>query len=182
MTTHVMLDLETWGTAPGSALRSIGAVTFSPYGQEDFREASFYANIERSSCESVGLTFDPKTIEWWAQQSREAEDALLREPKNIGAVIAEFDIWWRERCGTYVWCNGANFDEVLWRMACRAVGLDVPWKYWNVRDTRTIWHLARLNPKTIPRAGIAHDALADARHQALCVTRAYSILNVRAAA
>jgi 3' exoribonuclease, RNase T-like len=186
MTVHVMLDLETWGTAPGSALRSIGAVTFSPYGLAmaagaDFREGSFYANIERSSCEAVGLKVDPKTVEWWIQQSPESAAALVADQKLIFDVIEEFSAWWRRHDATYVWSNGANFDEVLWRCACQAVGRDVPWKYWNVRDTRTIWHLARLNPKTIPRIGIAHDALADAKHQALCVTKAYEILGIKPA-
>lgn len=182
MTIHVMLDLETWGTSPGSALRSIGAVTFSPYGHEYFPERTFYANIDRGSCEAVGLKVDPKTVEWWSQQSREAADALAKEQRVLHDAVMAFNEWWRDVDGTYVWSNGANFDEVLWRSACQAVGRDVPWKYWNVRDTRTCWHLARLNPKTIPRAGIAHDALADARHQALCVTKAYAALNVKEAA
>jgi hypothetical protein len=181
MTIHVMIDLETWGTAPGSALRSIGAVTFDPYG-EPHQEKSFYANIDRASCEKVGLTVDPETVAWWSRQSREAEDALVREPQALLDVAKAFGTWWRDNGATYVWSNGANFDEVLWRIAAAAVTYSVPWKYWNVRDTRTCWHLARLNPKTIPQAGVAHNALADARHQALCVTRAYAILGVKPAA
>ena len=51
----VMLDLETWGTMPGSALRSIGAITFDPYGNDGFVEASFYRNIDHVSCERAGL-------------------------------------------------------------------------------------------------------------------------------
>ena len=30
MTTHIMLDLETWGKRPGCDIRSIGAVVFDP--------------------------------------------------------------------------------------------------------------------------------------------------------
>lgn len=30
MTTHIMVDLETWGKIPGSDIRSIGAVVFDP--------------------------------------------------------------------------------------------------------------------------------------------------------
>src|SRR5215475_3202115 len=173
-----MLDLETWGTAPGSALRSIAAIQFNPYGRDvglPVTNCEFYANIDKASCEAVGLKIDPATIEWWSQQSREAQDILSIEPKPLHHVVQAFDRWWRDVGGTYLWSNGANFDEVLWRMACEAVGCAAPWKYWNVRDTRTCWHLARLNPKTISRDGIAHDALADARHQALCVTKAYTI-------
>lgn len=181
MTTHIMFDLETWGTAPGSALRSIGAVTFSPYGDPGFCESSYSANIDRASCESVGLTVDAKTVEWWSRQSRQAMEALAHNQKPLSHVVDDFEAWWRRHDATYVWSNGANFDEVLWRVACAAVSREVPWKYWNVRDTRTCWHLARLNPKSIPRSGIEHDALADARHQALCVTRAYALLEIHPA-
>ena len=147
MTIHVMLDLETWGTAPGSALRSIGAATFSPYGHGGFREATFYAKIDKDSCRAVSLTIDQKTVEWWSRQTNEASAALVADQRPITDVVEEFDAWWRRHDATYVWSNGANFDEVLWRTACQAVGREVPWKYWNVRDTRTCWHLARLNPK-----------------------------------
>lgn len=182
MFVHVMLDLETWGTKPGSALRSVGAVTFDPHGDERFAEQSYYANISRESCEEAGLTVDQQTVEWWSRQSREAENALLKEPKPLINAVAEFFAWWNWQNAVYVWSNGANFDEVLWRAASEAVGRTVPWKYWNVRDTRTIWHAAGINPKMIPRAGIVHNALADARYQAHCVTRAYTALGLAAAA
>lgn len=60
--TAVMLDLETWGTAPGSALRSIGACTFIPATGET--PQTFYRNITRASCEAVGLAVDPETVKW----------------------------------------------------------------------------------------------------------------------
>jgi hypothetical protein len=66
---HVMLDLETWGTSPGSALRSVGAVTFSPYGEPGFTEAAFYANIDRHSCVLAGMTIDPAIVDWWSRQA-----------------------------------------------------------------------------------------------------------------
>jgi len=176
-----MIDLETWGTLPGSALRSIGAVTFSPYG-EPHEEKSFYANIERKSCMYAGLWIDPDTEDWWARQSFEAQDRLLENCRPLRDVVHEFALWWAQVNGTYVWSNGANFDEVLWRVAADHVDHGVPWKYWNVRDTRTCWHLARLNHKAIPFEGVQHDAIADARHQAKCVTRAYAMLGLKAEA
>lgn len=177
MTVHIMIDLETWGTLPGSALRSIGAVTFSPYG-EPHEEKHFYANITRSSCEDAGLKVDPKTEQWWAGQSLEAQARLEERQYSLSIIAHDFSIWWWGVGGTYVWSNGANFDEVLWRVATERVERGTPWKYWNVRDTRTCWHLARLNQKTVKFEGIQHDALADARHQAKCVTQAYSMLGI----
>lgn len=178
MTTHVMIDLETWGTLPGSALRSIGAVTFSPYG-DCHAEQSFYANIDKLSCEDAGLVINRDTAAWWATQSFEAQQRLEENPQALRDAVHSFAIWWQSVGGTYVWSNGANFDEVLWRVAAERVDHGTPWKYWNVRDTRTCWHLARLNAKSVPFDGVQHDAMADARHQAKCVTRAYSMLKIQ---
>lgn len=178
MTVHVMIDLETWGTLPGSALRSIGAVTFSPYG-EPHEEKTFYANIDRASCETIGLSVDIDTVSWWLKQSAESQARLNDNCRSFGDIAREFAVWWTEIGGTYIWSNGANFDEVLWRTAIRRIGLQPPWKYWNVRDTRTCWHLARLNHKAVPFDGVQHDAIADARHQAKCVTQAYQMLNIK---
>ncbi len=178
MTVHVMIDLETWGTQPGSALRSIGAVTFSPYG-DGCEEKNFYANIGITSCEAIGLTVDQATVDWWRSQPADSRARLDVDPQSFGDVARAFEKWWREVEGTYVWSNGANFDEVLWRVACAHIKYGVPWKYWNVRDTRTCWHLARLNHRSVPFDGVQHDALADARHQAKCVTQAYSKLGIK---
>lgn len=178
MTTHVMIDLETWGTLPGSALRSIGAVTFSPYG-DCHTEQTFYSNIDRASCENAGLVVNDETVKWWNSQSLAAQSRLEDNCRPLREVVHDFAKWWQSICGTYVWSNGANFDEVLWRVAAARVDLGTPWKYWNVRDTRTCWHLARLNPKAVPFDGVQHDAIADARHQANCVMRAYSMLGIK---
>lgn len=178
MTVHVMIDLETWGTLPGSALRSIGAVTFSPYGNAH-EEKHFYANIDRVSCEDAGLVVNRETQIWWSTQSLDAQKRLEENQISLCDAVHRFAIWWQSVSGTYVWSNGANFDEVLWRIAAARVDHGTPWKYWNVRDTRTCWHLARLNHKAVKFDGVQHDAIADARHQAKCVTQAYSILGIK---
>lgn len=168
---HVMFDLETFGTAPGSVLRSIGAVGFDPEGEG--YEDGYYANIDRASCEAIGLLVDPPTEKWWAEQSREAEEQLTRHQKPISDVVGEFHAWFRKTGAEYIWCQGANFDSVLWEAAAKAVGHKfMPWKFWNVRDTRTIYHMLRFNDKTIKRAGTYHNALDDAKHQVACVQAA----------
>lgn len=79
MTVHVSIDLETWGTLPGSALRSIGAVTFSPYG-DGHTEQHFYANIDLQSCMDVELSVNRDTAIWWRQQSIESQQRLEKKP------------------------------------------------------------------------------------------------------
>ena len=51
MTVHAMLDLETWGTKPGSAIRSIGAALFTLDGNIG---GTFYCNVDEQSCLDIG--------------------------------------------------------------------------------------------------------------------------------
>ena len=175
----VMLDLETWGTRPGSALRSIGAVAFEADGKIG---TDFYMNIAEISCRDVGLEFDPDTIAWWDKQSQQARDALEVDQQPLNLVVGAFHEWFLAEDAIYVWSHGANFDEPLWTAAAHACGERVPWQYWNSRCTRTLFHLARLNIKTVPRAGDHHNALDDCRFQVECVHRAYDMLRAKATA
>jgi hypothetical protein len=173
---HVMLDLETWGTWPGSALRSIGAVAFDPEGEIG---ETFYRNIEKDSCIECGLAIDPRTAEWWEKQSLESRAALLIDPQPLLAVVGAFEFWWRSQRAQYVWCQGGNFDEPLWSAACAAVECAPPWKYWDTRCTRTIYHAARLDPRSIRRDSSHHNALGDALFQVKCVQESYRRLFAR---
>lgn len=174
---NVMIDCETFGVTPGTALRSIGAVTFE-LSSEAATERTFYANISARSCLWARLHIEEGTDKWWEQQSPEAQAALKVDQRPLADVIVDFNIWCRA-LGTdlRVWCQGANFDAVLWEAACRATGSAVPWKFYNVRDTRTLYELAEFDPRSLPRAGTYHNALDDARHQAACCRAAYAKLH-----
>lgn len=169
---NVMLDLETWGTTSGSALRSIGAIMFDPHTDE--LGATFYANISDASCEAAGLVRDTDTIAWWGRQSAKAQEMLLDDQLTLTEVASQFDDWWRKNRGIFVWSHGANFDGPLWEAAMRAIGRKVPWKFWDSRCTRTCYDVTGFNDKTVARRGTYHNALDDARHQAICVQRAYA--------
>lgn len=174
-----MLDLETWGTEPGCALRSIGAVAFDLDGQIG---ADFYLNIDEQSCLSLGLTKDQSTVDWWAKQSPAAQAALLVEPHLLGSVVLAFHHWFRIQNGVFVWSHGGNFDEPIWVAAAAAVKERPPWKFWNARCTRTAYALAKFDPRSIARDGTYHNALDDARYQARCVQAAMRLLDRGAAA
>lgn len=168
----IMIDLETYGLRPGCAIRSVGAVAFDLYRPEAGGD-TFSANVTLTSCVDAGLHVDPDTERWWADQSAEAQAHLEIEPRPLREVVIGFGIWWSRQAGKYVWAQGANFDPVLWEVACRAVKLPVPWRYYHVQDTRTVYNLARLDTRQVPRKGTFHCALDDARHQVECLRVAY---------
>ncbi len=166
----VMLDFETWGTSPGSALRSIGAVEFELSGKMG-RE--FYANF--SDAGQSHLRRDPDTVAWWAKQSAEAQSAFVKpEPQPFTPIALSFAKWFPT--GATVWAQGANFDPMIWESACKPLGIAAPWKFYDVRDTRTVYDLAGFDPRKIKRQGVFHNALDDCKHQVRCVAAAWSML------
>ena len=169
---HVMIDLETLGTSPGSVILSIGAVAFDiptkSLGQ------TFYVNVCRQQAAACGLTSDPSTIAWWAGQSQEARDALLVDPVAPDAACRAFVDYWRMTGATMIWSHGATFDIPLLEWMIRLSQPMVPWKFWNARDTRTIFDLAGNGPDR--SKGTHHNALDDAVNQAEAVIAACGIL------
>lgn len=149
---HVMLDLETLGTKPGCPIVSIGACTFDREGVGDY----FYRKIDISS---TNLKAEPETIKWWLKQSAEAREAFEGGIPHKRATD-EFKVWWLDNGCRYVWSHGASFDPPVLTAA-----IDIaPWKFWDIRDTRTLYELAGIQPDR--KTGTAHNALDDAINQA----------------
>lgn len=165
--THIMMDLETFGTAPGCAIRSIGAVVFD----RTVVGAEFYANIDPQSCRGVGLLIDPATIDWWKKQPEAVREIFDDNPRPIMEVINDFHSWFLMQKGMFLWAHGTVFDVGIWEEACRRSNMRWPWNFHNIRDTRTLFHVARYHPRKSDNL-IPHFALEDAKHQARCVQEA----------
>lgn len=169
---HIMMDLETWGKLPGCALRSIGAVSFD----RTTIGAEFYANIEKQSCQIVGLHVDPETEKWWGRQSPAAQELLEDNPQTLRQVINDFHAWVIMQGGRFVWANSPSFDVVIWEAAVRAAGMTgIPWKFRDVRDTRTLFHMAKYRPRRADNV-LPHFALEDAKIQAKWVQEARNMI------
>tara|TARA_R110002096_G_scaffold69149_9_gene166465 strand:- start:13426 stop:13977 length:552 start_codon:yes stop_codon:yes gene_type:complete len=162
---NVMIDLETLGITPQAPIASIGAVCFSP-DLNDLSKEPFYAELDwkrqdRKVCES--------TIEWWDTQPAEAFAALGGQD-NIVQVLIDLAEWLP--ANAKVWGNGATFDISMLEDAYRQYGLPIPWKFWNVRDCRTVvdmyksYRLFNKDAVELNRPANNHNALADAVNQA----------------
>ena len=167
---HVMLDLETLGTDPGCVILSVGAVTFNPFGSG--YQYEFTRNIEPELSKSLGFTVNPDTVAWWGKQNKEAWDAMQVDQMDIIQAMKEFVKWCVTVKIEQIWCQGANFDEPIIRAAIEKLGGKVPWKFWNVRDTRTVYDLCGFDPKRVARLGTYHNSVDDAKHQVTCVQEA----------
>jgi DNA polymerase III epsilon subunit-like protein len=162
---HIMLDLETLGTRPGDTILSIGAVWFTPEGEE---KSTFYCTINQESSKAAGLRAQKSTIEWWQKQSPEAREAAFKGELGLESALKQFSMWLPPGESNLIYGNGANFDNTLLAAAYRALKQEVPWKYWNDRCYRTI--SAMFQKSRVERTGTYHNALDDARTQAKRLT------------
>lgn len=174
MTAHIMIDIETVSTLPTAAVVSIGAVEFFP--DRGVLGKELYVPVNLQSSVDAGLTVDADTLCWWMAQG-EAARAVFNDESKAPLSDALTALGNFVPAGAKVWGHGAGFDPVVLENACRAIKAKVPWSYRVVRDTRTIFDLAKI--KLGEHAiGTHHNALDDARHQAKAVCSAYRILGI----
>lgn len=171
----IMIDLETLATTPDASILTIGAVKFDPFGDEmkDSAMDSLYLRVDLDSCDRLGLVTNEDTIKWWSQQSQEAQDEAFSEDGRIDIVDAFNQLykfcWGAKR----VWSHGAAFDIVICETVFRKIGKAIPWQFWNVRCTRTLFDLG-INPNRPPV--LKHHALEDAWNQAVGVQNVFNTL------
>ena len=173
-TRHLMVDIETLGSRPGAAIASIGAVIFSP--ERVLNEWECVVSIE--SCQLAGLKFDASTIRWWMAQSDAARSATF---SHIGTPIfnalTDLALFAADYKVSDYWSHGATFDLVLLNEAALITGAPPLVKdFRRARDTRTLYEITDVNPRTFMGTGTAHNAIDDARAQALAVIESWRIL------
>ena len=165
MKSDVMIDLETLDTTPTATILTIGAVKFDPFGDKLDSQTSdtLYLKVDIDSCDALGLTTSQSTLDWWATQSKAAQDEAFSTEGRIPISEAMNQLykfcWGAQR----VWSHGAAFDIVICENIFNKLGKAVPWNFWQVRCTRTLFDIG-INPE---RTSVtAHHALSDALDQA----------------
>ncbi len=175
MTMHAVIDLETMGTAPTSAIVQIGARAFDPELGLQPRAGSGYpmysnfldVKVDLQSCIDAGLTVDGDTVMWWLRQPKTAQNRLLDgDPVPLNAALLRLKQWVDIHKVVHVWSHGANFDPPILDNAHRRLGLSAGWRYYNIRCSRTIIEASGMKREDIPSNPTPHDALADAEHTA----------------
>jgi len=154
---RVMVDIETLGLKPGSAILSIGAVKFDKSGIGE----TFERNISLESCKDAGLEINPDTLEWWLSQDGDVQHVLTGGIPLTDALEAFSQFYGNS---SEIWAFSPAFDCVHLQTAYDAVGIVEPWDYYEQRDCRTLLNLPQA--VEMEQDGNEHDALDDAVYQA----------------
>lgn len=173
----LMVDIETLSTAGNALILQVGAVKFSVSDgvlqlHEQFEKQISY----QSSMALGGFDVDDDTIKWWKNQSKNARDAVSLNGENIKTVIQEFCAFAKD--ASEVWCHN-TFDAPILGNAIKRCGLNLPFKYTNWRDIRTLTALANMSKHEVfseSRGGTHHTALDDCLYQINYCVRAMNKL------
>jgi len=171
MAKHCMIDLETLSTAPNALVLTLGAVHFDPEANEIGEEFYIRLNVEDQS--ALGRDIDPNTIDWWAKQDQAAQDEAFSDEDRVPLkdAIDQFHKF-TKGCSAF-WSHGSTFDLIILNDIYSQLNKTVPWNYWQMRDTRTIFDIG-LSPN-MNKEGL-HNALEDAMRQAKGVQHIYAQL------
>ena len=168
MNKDIMIDLETLDVLPTATVLTIGAVKFDLNGDE--LDAStcekYYAKVDIDSCDRLGLTVSSATVNWWSNQSAEAQEEAFSSEGRVDireAMEGLYKFCWGAK---RVWSHGAGFDLVICEHIFAKLEKATPWSFWQARDTRTLYDLG-IDPDRPPV--LKHHALEDAWNQAVGV-------------
>lgn len=173
-----MIDCETLSTDPYCVILTIGAVRFDPKGMGVVEKLELRPTIEEQT-EKFNRIINEDTLRWWSTQSPAAVDQAMGDRDRIPfktAMERLYKFCWNRRA---VWSNGASFDIVAMETAWRQLDMKIPWPFYTVRDTRTLYEIASVSLKDAKyKTKTTHCAVEDAEHQALVVQDAYRKLMV----
>lgn len=166
---RVMVDIETMSTHTSEALiLSVAAVSFSLDSKSALISPnSFLEVLDMNEQIIAGRLIDPKTQHWWRHQSSEARAhwASTDITRISMSVFCKLFTDYLRSVGDYdqveIWANGIAFDVSNLAHVFNSIGLQEPWKYNLVRDSRTIYQLPELRTSSGPKNPIKHDPLAD---------------------
>jgi len=169
-----MIDLETMGTGPDSAIVSIGAVLFDPLADGEGLltgegQGEWYRRVSLADAMHQGGQADASTILWWLQRTAAARRELVGRSESMLESLSSLGYWMRLHGVCELWANGADFDLVILAGAYRRASIAKPWEYKQQRCFRTLRALYPHAEKTVHQSDDAdtrHHALADARWQA----------------
>lgn len=167
-----MIDIEGLGTGPDTTILTIAAQQFDPL-QRDVWGQEFYARVTLESQE--GRSIQQETIDWWAKQPKIVRDEAFDEQDRVDLAEAldglHRVVWHAKR----VWAQGPTYDMNILEHAFKSLNKALPWRYYQVRDSRTLFSLC----PNLQKPAASHHALEDCRRQILLLWDSLELLRIK---
>lgn len=165
----IMIDLETLATTKRASILSIGAVAF----HRKVQRGNTWNSLHLFPMHDPRREVDLETVEWWSRQSPEAQE-LLNVPRTqtLDECLVLLTSFIDSVKLVNIWANPPEFDLAILEDAYESCGMNVPWKWWQKKDSRTVKEL--IGEDRLPdREGTPHDAVDDCIYQARVVQKGF---------
>jgi hypothetical protein len=195
MAESLIIDFETLSQNPiNGALVSCALLTFemdtlilNGYTYEELLAKVEYFKFDvKGQVNSWNRRIDPKTLEWWKQQSKDALATI--KPSAEDRQITEFIPWMeshfkRDRL-QYIFSRNNTFDPVIVQSICSDLNLPLPYDWWKIRDTKSfimgLTYTANIKDNFIPPEAENKYVTHDPRHDVvLDVMRMQTLLHYK---
>ena len=136
-----------------------------------------YVSVDVDSQTAMGRDVMQETLDWWGTQDKEIMEEALGDNDRISIdeMLKTINKW----CvGVDVfWSQGPLFDYAILQDFYAQMKTPVPWNYWQIRDSRTLFSLVPRDQNE-KRTGL-HNALEDCYFQARKVQKTYEQLGIK---
>ena len=172
-----MIDLETLDTRPSSTILTLGAVKFNPLNFDE-PHSELYLKLDLDEQDKLGRSVSEDTIAWWGRQDPKIQEEAFSEDGRVGisALISQLNKYVLN--SNVIWAHSYGFDMTILEDLYRQVKMPIPWNFWQIRDSRTLFELLPVDPRKSMQTDL-HNALADAYYQAKAVQIAYRDLGLK---
>ena len=147
----IMIDLETLGVKGNAMILTVAAVSFNMETGKTIE--SFYEKIDIESYQDYKeFSFDGSTLIWWlttAPNEARLEAFTGQDRKPLKVVMENLTKFIQKYPNPRVWSHGASFDISILTHALSVLKIDLSWKFWNIRDTRTLYDLGNVTLKFV---------------------------------
>lgn len=168
----VMVDIEGLATGPETTILTIAAQEFDPLERGVFGR-DYYVRVDLESQQD--RTIEQGTIDWWATQPQVVREEAFGEQDRVplhDALEGLHRIIWHSK---RVWAQGPTYDMTILEHAYKSLSIPLPWRYYAVRDSRTVFALC----PNLERYPASHHALEDCRRQVKLLWDALEYMNIK---
>jgi hypothetical protein len=170
-TNALALDIETLDTATTSVVIQIAAAAYT-YTDKGAGKTLPALDLKLNTPSQIqrGRTISQDTMKFWFKNSD--TKAVL------GAILANQDVpveialrtlsdYIKRHDITEIWSQGPTFDITILEHLMAQFDIEVPWKFYQVRDLRTVQNFVGMDAKAkaIKDGGVTHNALDDVHTQ-----------------
>jgi hypothetical protein len=167
-----MIDLEGLATGPDTTILTIAAQSFDPFGT-GYYNRHYYARITLESQENRAI--DDATLAWWSTQPPAAFEEAFGEDNRVPLDQALDDLYKLAWQHDFIWANGPTYDMNILEHAFKSYNKSLPWKFYKVRDARTVYSLWA----DCPKPPTSHHALEDCKRQIDMLQETFKHFNIK---